>query len=325
MDIYSGFKNKVFSVNETNFDSFALDLFRYQAKNNKIYAKFIETLDIQVEKIKSIYQIPFIPIEFFKSHKVICEGFEDTNYFESSGTTSFNTSKHYITDYHLYTQSFLKTFSIFYGNPDEYTIIALTPTPSERKNSSLIFMLSELIRLSNKEESGFYLNNFQCAGKILQQLKGKKILIGLTYALMDFAETFPLSLTDTIIMETGGMKGKRTEIPRKELHQFLCKQFEVENIHSEYGMTELLSQSYSKGAGIFKTPPWMRIIIRDQKDPFSFQDINESGCINVIDLANISTCAFIATQDLGIIKKNGSFEVLGRTDNSEMRGCNLMI
>jgi len=325
MDFYSTFKNKIFSINTANFDAFAIELFHFQSKQNPIYSKFIEYLGIKPHDITHVNEIPYLPIEFFKKHHVICNGFTATDFFESSGTSLQRTSKHYIHESEIYRQSFLLTFKQFYGHPSKYTIIALLPTREERKNSSLVFMVDELVRLSCKKESGFYLNRLAELPDILLSVKGQKILFGLTYAILDFAEQFPIKPKNTLIIETGGMKGKREELSRKELHDILSAGLGIKKIHSEYGMTELFSQAYSKGRGLFKTPPWMKIMVRDQRDPFTKMGINESGCLNIIDLANISTCSFIATDDLGIKRNNNEFEVIGRAENAEIRGCNLMI
>ena len=323
MNFYSDFKNKIFSDSEINFNSLALELFKFQAKSNEVYARFIGLLGIEAEEVARVEDIPFMPIDFFRKHKILSHGLREEVVFESSGTTSDNASKHYIHDLSLYRESLLRTFKYFYKNQDDYLILALTPSPQQNSKSSLVFMLSELIKQSRKDDSGFYLDDFKSLADILHNSTEKKILIGLSYALMDFAESFPMSLNGTIVMETGGMKGKREELPRQALHAYLCEQFALGNIHSEYGMTELLSQAYSKGDGIFHTPPLMKVLIRDQTDPLSI--VQDSGCINIIDLVNIGSCAFIATDDLGKLHTDGSFEVSGRTDMSEQRGCNLLI
>jgi len=305
-----------------------LEIFRFQAKNNEVYATFLSHLNCDILNVKSIHEIPFLPIQFFKSHQIIASKLPVQELFLSSGTTGMQQSRHYVTDISLYEESFQKGFQQFYGNIEDYTILALLPSYLERNGSSLIFMVNNLIENSRKAKSGFYLDNLDELYKNLIELdnKGEKILlIGVSFALLDLVETHKFQLKNTIIMETGGMKGRRKELIREELHQVLCEGFGVEKIHSEYGMTELLSQAYSKENGIFKCPPWMKILTRDPEDALTILPEGTSGGINVIDLANINSCSFIATQDLGKTYPNGSFEVLGRFDNSDIRGCNLML
>lgn len=322
------FSTDLFAVNDKSFDHYALEIFRFQAKNNEIYNKFLSLLQIDFHSIKKINQIPFLPIQFFKSHKVISSKEKIQEIFLSSGTTGFNQSKHYITDIQIYEQSYLKGFEYFYGNPEDYIILALLPNYLERKGSSLVYMIDDLIKKSKSPESGFYLNNLKELSHKLTGLdkRNKKILlIGVSYALLDLIEFKEFDLKNTIIIETGGMKGRRKELVKEELHHELCKGFGVDMIHSEYGMTELLSQAYSKGNGIFKTPPWMKILTRDTEDALTILSQDRTGGINVIDLANVNSCSFIATQDLGKIHANDTFEILGRFDNSDIRGCNLMV
>jgi len=305
-----------------------LKIFRFQAKSNEVYATFLSHLNCDILNVKSIHEIPFLPIQFFKSHQIIASKLPVQELFLSSGTTGMQQSRHYVTDISLYEESFQKGFQQFYGNIEDYTILALLPSYLERNGSSLIFMVNNLIENSRKAKSGFYLDNLDELYKNLIELdnKGEKILlIGVSFALLDLVETHKFQLKNTIIMETGGMKGRRKELIREELHQVLCEGFGVEKIHSEYGMTELLSQAYSKENGIFKCPPWMKILTRDPEDALTILPEGTSGGINVIDLANINSCSFIATQDLGKTYPNGSFEVLGRFDNSDIRGCNLML
>lgn len=325
------FEENIFN-SEIEFEKTALEIFRFQANENAVYKKYIEQLKINPEKINSISEIPFLPIQFFKIHDVITP--PETQYpkpetiFISSGTTGNEPSKHYVTDLKIYEQSFLKCFELFYGNIEEYCLLALLPSYFERKDSSLIYMTDLLIKKTKHKQSGFYLNNFNELFETLQQLekqKQKTILLGVTYALIDFAEKFPMKLQNTIIMETGGMKGKRKELLREEVHTILSNAFVVENIHSEYGMTELLSQAYSKGRGIFFSQSWMQIFIRDINDPNLLVENEKTGGINIIDLANIYSCSFIATQDLGKKYSDGRFEVLGRFDDSDLRGCNLLV
>jgi phenylacetate-coenzyme A ligase PaaK-like adenylate-forming protein len=306
----------------------ALKVFRFQYENNLVYREFCDFLKTDVQKIKTIQQIPFLPIQFFKSHEVVSNSNPIQTIFTSSGTTGMVTSKHLVTDVSIYEESYRKAFSQFYGNIEDYVVLALLPSYLEREGSSLIHMVDDLIQLSKHPESGFYLHNYdELIEKIIQldQSGQNVILIGVTYALLDLIEKQSFQLENTIIMETGGMKGKRKEMIREELHQELCNGFGVKSIHSEYGMTELLSQAYSLGDGIFECPSWMQISIRDTEDALSYIREGKTGGINVIDLANINSCSFIATQDLGKKYSNGSFEVLGRFDHSDIRGCNLMV
>jgi phenylacetate-coenzyme A ligase PaaK-like adenylate-forming protein len=306
----------------------ALKVFRFQYENNLVYHEFCDFLKTDVQKVKTIQQIPFLPIQFFKSHEVVSNSNPIQTIFTSSGTTGMVTSKHLVTDVRIYEESYRKGFSQFYGNIEDYVVLALLPSYLEREGSSLIHMVDDLIQLSNHPESGFYLHNYdELIEKIIQldQSGQNVILIGVTYALLDLIEKQSFHLENTIIMETGGMKGKRKEMIREELHQQLCNGFGIKSIHSEYGMTELLSQAYSLGDGIFECPSWMQISIRDTEDALSYIREGKTGGINVIDLANINSCSFIATQDLGKKYSNGSFEVLGRFDHSDIRGCNLMV
>jgi phenylacetate-coenzyme A ligase PaaK-like adenylate-forming protein len=322
-------KQQVFSIkSEQQFDEIALRIFRYQAENCIIYKEFIKGLNIDVTIVQSIDQIPFLPIEFFKSHAVLSSAGPIEVTFTSSGTTGIITSSHFVTEINWYTESFRRAFKLFYGDMENYTILALLPSYLEREGSSLIYMADDLIKQSKNPASGFFLYNHD---ELYQQLKKQQqaqkptLLIGVTFALLDFIEQYKINFPQLIVMETGGMKGRRKEMIREELHEQLCNGFGVDAIHSEYGMTELLSQAYSKGNGIFKCPPWMKIITRDTNDPMSFLTNEKAGGINVIDLANINSCSFIATQDLGKIYTDNSFEVLGRFDNSDIRGCNLLI
>ena len=319
----------IFTIsNQKQFDKIALKIFRFQYENNGVYREFCNFLKTDVQKVKSIQQIPFLPIQFFKSHSVVSNTNPIQATFTSSGTTGMSTSKHLVTDVSIYEESYRKGFSQFYGNIEDYAILALLPSYLEREGSSLIHMVDDLIQLSNQPESGFYLHNYdELIEKLIQldQAGQNVILIGVTYALLDLVEKHSFQLENTIIMETGGMKGKRKEMIREELHQKLCEGFGVNAIHSEYGMTELLSQAYSLGEGIFECPSWMQILVRDTEDALSYVRESKTGGINVIDLANINSCSFIATQDLGKKYTNGSFEILGRFDDSDIRGCNLMV
>ena len=319
----------IFTIsNQKQFEKIALKIFRFQHENNAVYRKFCDFLNTDVQKVKSLEKIPFLPIQFFKSHNVVSNNHPIQTTFTSSGTTGMITSKHLVTDVTLYEESYQKGFSEFYGNIENYVILALLPSYLEREGSSLIYMVEDLIKSSNHPESGFYLHNHDDLIKKLIELdeSGQNvILIGVTYALLDLIEKKKFNLQNTIIMETGGMKGKRKEMIREELHEILCSGFGVSAIHSEYGMTELLSQAYSLGNGVFECPSWMQILIRDTEDALNYIPQGKTGGINVIDLANINSCSFIATQDLGKKYPNNSFEVLGRFDNSDIRGCNLMI
>ena len=319
----------IFSIsNQKQFEKIALKVFRFQYENNLVYREFCDFLKTDIQKVKSLEQIPFLPIQFFKSHAVVSNEITIQKTFISSGTTGMVTSKHFVSDISLYEESYRKGFSQFYGNIEDYVILALLPSYLEREGSSLIYMVEDLIQMNNNSESGFYLHNHdELIEKLIRlDTSGQNvILIGVTYALLDLIEKKSFQLQNTIIMETGGMKGKRKEMIREELHEQLCQGFGVTAIHSEYGMTELLSQAYSLGDGIFECPSWMQILIRDTEDALTYVAEGKSGGINVIDLANINSCSFIATQDLGKKNSNGSFEVLGRFDNSDIRGCNLMV
>ncbi|HQE33198.1 MAG TPA: acyl transferase [Flavobacterium alvei] len=319
----------IFTIsNQKQFEKVALKVFRYQYENNLVYREFCDFLKTDVRKVKSLEQIPFLPIQFFKSHTVVSNTNTAKAIFTSSGTTGMATSKHFVTDVFLYEESYRKGFSQFYGNIEDYVVLALLPSYLEREGSSLIYMVEDLIQMTNNSESGFYLHNHdELIEKVIRlDNSGQNvILIGVTYALLDLIEKHSFQLQNTIIMETGGMKGKRKEMIREELHQQLCEGFGVTAIHSEYGMTELLSQAYSLGNGVFECPSWMQILVRDTEDALTYVQQGKTGGINVIDLANINSCSFIATQDLGKKNPNNSFEVLGRFDNSDIRGCNLMV
>ena len=322
-------QHKIFKIqNEHQFSEVALAVFQHQFKHNKVYRSFCDLLFIHPSDVSKVEEIPFLPIQFFKSRKVLSSLDEIQETFTSSGTTGSSTSKHLVTDINLYKESYLKGFAHFYGNIEEYTVLALLPNYIERQGSSLVFMVADLIKKSKKVESGFYLDNIQeLANKLLElNRNGQKILlIGVSFALLDLIEMQQFNLKNTIIMETGGMKGRRKELVREELHTILQNGFGVTEIHSEYGMTELLSQGYSKGNGVFETPPWMKILIRDTEDALSINASGKNGGINVIDLANYNSCSFIATQDLGKVYENETFEIIGRFDNSDIRGCNLMV
>jgi phenylacetate-coenzyme A ligase PaaK-like adenylate-forming protein len=321
--------DSVFHISsKEEFHTKALEIFRFQAKNNPVYKKFLSYLKIDPQEINQIKDIPFLPIEFFKNHRVVSSPPPYDIHFKSSGTTGYNRSTHYIKSVDIYKKSFIKGFEYFFGKISDYHFLALLPSYLEQGESSLVYMTKELIRLSGKKESGFFLHNFdELAAEIsrLEKQNKKTILLGVSYALLDFIEKHQFQLKNTIVMETGGMKGRKKEMLREELHGLLKMGLGVNNIYSEYGMTELLSQSYSKGKGLFLSPPWQKILIRDTEDPFHYLPEGKSGGINIIDLANIYSCSFIATQDLGKKHPNDYFEILGRFDHSDIRGCNLLI
>jgi len=322
-------KEQVFSIgSENDFSKLALQIFQHQAKHNKVYNQFLTGIGANAEAITNIDQIPFLPIEFFKAHRILSVDAEPEVIFTSSGTTGMITSSHMVTDVSWYLDSFRKAFELFYGDIKSYTVLALLPAYLEREGSSLIYMADDLIKQSNNPDSGFYLYNHQdLYEQLIKQHQANKptLLIGVTFALLDFVESYTINFPELIVMETGGMKGRRKEMIREELHNTLCAGFGVDKIHSEYGMTELLSQAYSKGDGVFNCPPWMKIMIRDTNDPFTNLPYGKIGGINIIDLANINSCSFLATQDLGEVEPDGSFEILGRFDHSDIRGCNLLV
>lgn len=319
----------IFTISEPGeFELQALETFRFQYRNNPVYQAFCNHLGQSEATVREVMDIPFLPISFFKSKKIVASPGPSQALFTSSGTTGSQTSKHYVSDLGLYEASFEKAFEQFYGDVSTYCVLALLPSYLERQGSSLIYMVDHLIKKSGHKASGFYLNDLSALRAQLSELEEagqKTLLIGVSFALLDLVETGPMQLKHTVVMETGGMKGRRKELIREELHGILKKGFGVDRIHSEYGMTELLSQAYSHGQGIFLTPPWMKIMVRDTEDPLSYQKTGKTGGINVIDLANRYSCAFIATQDLGKIRPDGSFEILGRFDHSDVRGCNLMV
>ncbi|WP_353126906.1 acyl transferase [Parapedobacter pyrenivorans] len=310
------------------FEDACMETFYFQAKHCAVYSEYLSLIHVNPKAVQRPGNIPFLPIECFKSHRITATSKEPQIVFSSSGTTGSVQSKHYVADIALYEQSFRTAFEQFYGAAADTAIIALLPSYSERTGSSLIYMVDDLIRQSNHPHSGYFLHNHDELHQVLLELKdqhAKTLLIGVTYALLDFVENRPIDFPELIVMETGGMKGRRREMIREELHEQLCKGFNVSHIHSEYGMTELLSQAYSKGDGLFHCPPWMQIHIRDTNDPFAILATGRTGGINIIDLANIHSCAFIATQDLGKKHPDGRFEVLGRFDQSDIRGCNLLV
>lgn len=321
--------HKVFNANVQDFEGLALEVFHHQYAHNSLYRSYCDALD---RHPKSIHEIPFLPIRFFKSHEIRSGHFNAPIIFESSGTTGSINSRHHVKDPGIYRQSFLQAFELFYGPVQGLCVIGLLPSYLERSQSSLVYMVNELVKLSDHPDSGFYLYDHARLAEVVQELESKSqrvVLIGVTFALLDFAEQFSFPLKHTIIMETGGMKGRRENMVRQEVHAILKTAFQLPLIHSEYGMTELLSQAYSSGNGIFNTPPWMRVMLRDEEDPLTIKPTpatgSVTGAINIIDLANIHSCSFIATDDLGRLHSNQSFEVLGRIDNSDLRGCGLMV
>ncbi len=322
-------EERIFNISTPEaFEDTALRVFKHQAANCQVYNLYLHHLKVDPAAVTQVSQIPYLPIAFFKSHEVKSSTASTEMTFFSSGTTGQIQSRHLVTDLKVYEESFGRAFEMFYGKPEDACILALLPSYQEREGSSLIYMVDALIAQSKHPKSGYFLHNNQALYETLLQLKSqgqRTILIGVTYALLEFIEEFNLDFPALIIMETGGMKGKRKEMVREELHELLTAGFGVPAIHSEYGMTELLSQAYSYGEGIFNCPPWMRIVLRDTNDPLSLLQNKTTGGINVIDLANINSCSFIATQDLGKVHPDGAFEVLGRFDNADIRGCNLLV
>jgi len=314
---------------QSTFRAFALEVFYYQARHTAVYRDYLAALGVKASSVRKLEQIPFLPIEFFKSHEVIVEWKQAELVFESSGTSGTSPSFHHVPDASLYHKSFNTAFRQFYGDPHDYCILALLPAYMERSGSSLVYMMQHLITGSGHPDSGFYLHNLNELASLLRKRNEDRqdtLLLGASFALLDLAEQYPMELGDHItVMETGGMKGRHTEMIRSELHETLKTAFGLQTIHSEYGMTELLSQAYSKGDGIFHCPPWMKVLARDPNDPLSLLPAGQSGGINVIDLANLNSCSFIATSDLGKVYEDGSFEVLGRFDHSDIRGCNLLV
>ena len=328
---HTEFRENLFEFNISSFSEKALQLFVYQYHENKVYKAYCDALRVDPSVIKKLTDIPYLPIGFFKTQAVKTGHFEPELYFESSGTTSSINSRHYVKEVAIYRVSFIAGFHKFYGDPSSWCIIGLLPSYLERQHSSLVMMVDDLIRRSDHPQSGFYLNEHELLFEQLKKLElaGQKVLlIGVTYALLDFAERFPMKLDHTVIMETGGMKGRREEITRADVHKILQHGLGPQSIHSEYGMTELLSQAYSSGKGIFYPSDTMKVLIREEDDPFEIHENGDKeyrGIINVIDLANVWSCAFIATEDAGILYPGGSFEVTGRVNLSDIRGCSLMV
>ena len=331
MQALNSLKDTIFNIaNDADFERAALSVFYAQAEQNEIYSSYIKSLGVDVKNVTAITDIPFLPISFFKSHNVVTGHFTPEATFSSSGTTGATNSKHFVKNTSIYSKSFTRGFQHFYGSPQNFCILALLPSYLEKSGSSLVFMADDFITKSAQPQSGFYLDNHDALIAQLKELAKREtptLLLGVSFALLDIAEKMPKDFDHPhlTIMETGGMKGRRKEMIRTEMHAILKDAFHVETIHSEYGMTELLSQAYSKGNGLFKTPPWMKVFVRDTTDPLTLIGNEKTGGLNIIDLANIYSCAFLATEDLGKTNLNGTFEVLGRFDTAEIRGCNLMV
>ena len=324
---YSNFQQELFDFNKFSFEDKALALFKLQYANNLVYKDFVDRMGYNPNEVNELTKIPFLPVGFFKSHSIIAEGYLPELVFESSGTTGMINSQHLVHDVSIYKQSFIEGFKQFYGNPEEWVIIGLLPAYLERQGSSLVYMVNDLIALSKNTDSGFYLYEYEQLYQLLLQLESKQqkvLLIGVTFALLDFSEQFEMNLKHTVIMETGGMKGRRKEMTRVEVHEQLTSRLGLQSIHSEYGMTEMLSQGYSYGEGIFYPSKTMKVMIRSEDDPMEVQSMG-TGIINVIDLSNVYSCAFIATEDVGRVYDDGRFEVRGRVDNSDIRGCSLLM
>jgi phenylacetate-coenzyme A ligase PaaK-like adenylate-forming protein len=323
------FQNRIFRISDKKeFSELALEIFNYQYSKNAIYHEYINNLGKTPGDINSLTQIPFLPVEFFRNKRIVTGDLPVEVIFESSGTTGVAPGKHFISDLSLYEKSFLKSFQLFYGDPEEYFIAALLPSYIERESSSLVYMAESLIKRSRHPLSGFYKDNNDELIKAIIRVKDEKqkiMLLGVSFALIDLAENQASDLSGIVVMETGGMKGRRKELIRSELHAILKEKLNLSSIHSEYGMTELLSQAYSKGEGKYYCPPWMKVFLRDPHDPLDTSaETGLTGGLNIVDLANINSCSFIATSDLGRLHEDGGFEVLGRFDNSDMRGCNLL-
>lgn len=320
---------QIFNIDSAEkFNSVALEVFKIQSSNSPVYREFLENLEINPSIINNIKDIPFLPVEFFKERDIILEGKSPQKIFTSSATSGMIPARHLVADLSIYEESFIRAFTHFYGDPKEWTILALLPSYLERDGSSLVYMADKLIKLTQDINSGFYLYNFDELFITLEKQKASKkktLLLGVSFALKDFCQQYSLDYPDLIIMETGGMKGRGEEIPREDLHSIFCQSFNTKHIHSEYGMAELLSQSYSSGEGLFFSPSWKKIIIRDLANPLKHLGNNQIGGISIIDLANINSCSFIQTMDLGIKETEDSFKVLGRIQNSEIRGCNLLL
>ena len=330
----SQWNDKIFGLTEAGFVALSLEIFRFQYQHNPVYGQYVDALQVKPGEVQKLADIPFLPIRFFKSHAVTTTGFTPELVFESSGTTGSINSKHLVKDALVYEESFTRAFRQFYGEINDWCVIGLLPAYLERQGSSLVYMVDKLVKNSRHPQSGFYLYDFEKLQQVLLQLESQGqqvLLIGVTFALLDFAQQYPTPLQHTVMMETGGMKGRREELIRPQVHEILQQAFGLPAIHAEYGMTELLSQAYSKGNGLFSCPPWMKVLIREEEDPLAIRSVKEikqkpvSGAINIIDLANIYSCSFIATDDAGQLEGDGSFRVMGSLDNSDIRGCSLMV
>jgi phenylacetate-coenzyme A ligase PaaK-like adenylate-forming protein len=309
------------------FNDKALELFKFQYQDNTLYRDYANRFAASPSSVKELKQIPFLPVSFFKTKTVTTGEFTPEIIFESSGTTGQTPARHFVKHLGIYRESFVKGFEFFYGSIEDYCILGLLPAYLERTGSSLVWMVQEWMRISKHPENGFYLYDFEILREILLKLESRKqrtLLIGVSFALLDFAEKYSMQLSHTIVMETGGMKGRREEITREELHQILKEKLGVTRIHSEYGMTELLSQAYSMGEGKYQPVPWMKMLLRDEDDPLTLRQSGE-GLLNIIDLANRYSCSFISTDDVAKLSEDGSFEILGRMDNSDIRGCSLLV
>ncbi|SDQ75933.1 Acyl-protein synthetase, LuxE [Chryseobacterium soldanellicola] len=323
----------IFSIrSEQDFVDVCLETFRYQYENVEVYKKFVDYLRIDPNNINEVTKIPFLPIEMFKNHQILDKNVTTELFFQSSGTTQMNLSKHFIADENIYQESIYRSFEQFIGKPEDFIFLGLLPSYLEKQNSSLIYMVDYLMKKSAKPENGYFLYNHSDLFKFLTQLKDKKIILfGVSFALLDFLDfcksnTVTLQHSDNItIIETGGMKGRKEEMTKDELLKILQEGFKTDKIYSEYSMTELLSQAYSLGENVYECPNWMRILIRNAEDPFNYEQEGRTGAVNIIDLANIHSCSFIATQDLGKALPGGKFQVLGRIDHSDIRGCSLLV
>lgn len=327
MHSLNSFKSNVFVINNQNFEAHALELFNFQYNNNTTYREYVQYLNVIPEEVSTISNIPFLPIQFFKHHHIKTGSFLPQHVFESSGTTGGSTSKHYIEDLDYYKKISTQIFNSFFGKIEDAIIIGLLPSYLERNNSSLVYMVDQFINISTNDHSGFYLDNIDLLVKKLKSISKDKsniFLFGVTFALLELANLFQFDMKNLTILETGGMKGRGKELIREDLHQKLKHSFQTDKVSSEYGMTELLSQAYLQSDGFFHSPPWMKVRIREIHDPFSFAKEGQIGVINVIDLANVHSCAFIETEDLGLRVSDG-FKVIGRLDNSDLRGCNLLM
>lgn len=328
-NIAESLSRRIFEVSSETFHSLSLEVFQFQYEFNPLYRRFCELMHKSPGSVKSCSEIPFLPISFFKHHEIKTTDFHPAVVFESSRTTGLTPGRHNVKDLSIYEQSFLRTFELFYGTPQQYCFLGLLPSYLEREGSSLVYMVNKLCTISQNRKSGFYLHNFNELAPVLAENNRsgiKTILLGVTYALIDFAEAFPMDLGNIIVMETGGMKGRKQEMLRETVHEFLKQQWQLPTVHSEYGMTELMSQAYSSGGGLFSSPPWMKVLCRQEDDPLDvcLPETEAKGAANIIDLANLYSCAFIATDDLVHCHADGSFKVEGRLDHSDMRGCSLL-